>query len=665
MLRFAEELLLLQVGERWEAIGPGHGPPALRIALAGAVLMDLALEDRIDTDLEGLVLVDSTPVGDELLDPTLAAIAADTRTRGTRHWLARTAEHSGDILDTALKRLTASGILESDAERSFFLSRRVSRIGRYQTKDGTAEESVRLRIMRVLFGDEIPDPREIVIICLADACGIFASILSSDELEEARERIALIRGLDLIGRSLAEVVRELGAEPEAEAEAPAAEIPRARGLPIAGNALSMGGDMRAFLLRQFRELGPVFRLQAFKYPLVVLAGPDANVFAKHDNRCLRSHDIWKDFDGAMGARHSPLSADGTVHTQMRRDHAQIYSRKLLAKENAIPDATSIVRQEIRAWPMQEPLGALYTFQRIITEQIGFLATGASSMEYIDDIIHFSSMMISTKVSRHVPKLYLRLPRFRRARQRVEELVRNIVAAHAPEKRGDRPRSFVDDVLELNQKDPHYISEAEFLLFLLGPFIAGLDTAASVCAFMTYELAKHPEVRERAVAEADALFEGREAPTLESLGKLDVIHRVAMETMRLYPISPVLPRTAANAFRFQDYAVPAGETVLIAHTVPHMMEEYYPDPHRFDIDRYLPERGEHRRAGVYAPFGLGPHQCLGRSLAETLMAINMACILHEAEFELHPPAYRLKTVPMPGLHPHRSLRFRVVGRRQAA
>ena len=663
MLRFAEELLLLLLDADRGELPSSLSPRSLNVALAGAVLMDLALADRIDTELDRLVLADATPLEDELLDPTLADIAQDAQGRDTGYWIARTAERGDDIRAAALTRLTARGILESESGRRFFLSRRVLRTRRYQTVDGKPEEDVRLRIMRVLFSDDIPDPRDIVIICLADACGIFGNILSSSELAEAQERIELVRKLDPIGRSMTQAIHDLGAEPLAEAQPAATEVPRARGLPVVGNALSLGGDMRGFLLAQFRELGPIFRLRAFKHELIVLAGPEANIFTAHDNRCLRSNDIWQDFHSALGARHSPLSADGAVHSRMRRDHAQVYSRKLLVENDALADAIRIVRREVAEWPTDQPFGAQYAFQRIITEQIGYLATGMSSRNYIDDIIFFSSTVLSTQVSRHVPKVVTRLPRFKRARRRVEELIRKILAAHAPEKRGAASRDFVDDLLELNSADPHYISEADFMLFLLGPFIAGLDTAGSLCAFMIYELAKHPDLIERATAEADTLFE-KDIPTLEDLGRLDIIRRAAMETMRLYPISPVLPRTAANSFRFEGHAVSAGETVLVAHTVPHMLPEYFRDPQSFDIDRYTAERAEHRRPGVYAPFGVGAHQCLGRSLAEALVAINMACVLHETEIALHPPDYRLRTVPLPALHPHGSLRLRLVRRRHA-
>ena len=87
-LRFAEEIILLLLedeGGRFVRV-PSW---SMNYALAGAVLMDLAMEDRIDTDLESLLLIDSTPVGDSLLDPTLAEIAAG-EPHDTRHWVERT-----------------------------------------------------------------------------------------------------------------------------------------------------------------------------------------------------------------------------------------------------------------------------------------------------------------------------------------------------------------------------------------------------------------------------------------------------------------------------------------------------------------------------------------------------------------------------------------------
>ena len=203
MLRFAEEtiLLLLNDGDGRFARVPKW---SLDYALAGGVLMDLALENRIDTDLEGLILIDDTPTGDALLDPTLADIAAG-KERTTNFWLEHTADSADSIREQALKRLIEQGILEVQDDRFLW----VFRSRRYPSIDGTAEREVKLRIMGVLFSDEIPSPRDVVIICLADACGIFKGLLSSRELDNVGERIDQVRRLDLIGQALSKGIRDI------------------------------------------------------------------------------------------------------------------------------------------------------------------------------------------------------------------------------------------------------------------------------------------------------------------------------------------------------------------------------------------------------------------------------------------------------------------------
>ncbi|MCB0026235.1 MAG: cytochrome P450, partial [Caldilinea sp.] len=111
--------------------------------------------------------------------------------------------------------------------------------------------------------------------------------------------------------------------------------------------------------------------------------------------------------------------------------------------------------------------------------------------------------------------------------------------------------------------------------------------------------------------------------------------------------------------FGGYTIPAGREVIIATTVPHHLAEYFPDPDRFDIDRYTAERNEHRRPGVYAPFGMGPHTCLGQGLAEMQMALVIATLFHYAEVKLSPPDYELGFDPVPTLSPDRKMHFEVV------
>ena len=203
MLRFAEEIILILLDDedgkfvrvpRW----------SLNYALAGGILMDLAMENRIDTDLENLILVDSTPVGDSLLDPALAEIAASEQ-KDTRYWLEHLAERAPEVREEALNRLVSEGILERQDDRFMWMFR--SR--RYPTVDGEAEREVKLRIMEVLFSETIPGPRDVMIICLVDACGIFRELLSKRQLGQVAGRIEQVRKLDIIGQAMSQAIRDI------------------------------------------------------------------------------------------------------------------------------------------------------------------------------------------------------------------------------------------------------------------------------------------------------------------------------------------------------------------------------------------------------------------------------------------------------------------------
>lgn len=110
--------------------------------MAGAVIADLALEGRIDTDLDALHLVDATPTGDVLLDPTLLEIAEAQETFPTQYWIERNTVRSEEIVTTTLERLVEKGVLEYETGGFWTLSRAVSRSGTYPSADGTTRTGV-------------------------------------------------------------------------------------------------------------------------------------------------------------------------------------------------------------------------------------------------------------------------------------------------------------------------------------------------------------------------------------------------------------------------------------------------------------------------------------------------------------------------------------------
>lgn len=202
-LTFVEEILLLLLDDETGTM-KRVAPNVMELLVAGAILMDLALRGRLDCDLQKLVVVDSTPVGEEMLDGPLAEIAEADDEADARTWVVRLSARSKEIQEAALARLVERGILRVQ-DRSFlwvFGSRR------YPAVSDREEREVKLRILDVLLSDRIPAPRDVALICLADASNAFQVILSAQELRHAAARIELVRGFDLIGQAMGRAIQK-------------------------------------------------------------------------------------------------------------------------------------------------------------------------------------------------------------------------------------------------------------------------------------------------------------------------------------------------------------------------------------------------------------------------------------------------------------------------
>ncbi len=202
-LTFVEEILLLLLDDESGAM-KRVAPNVMELLVAGAILMDLALRGRLDCDLQRLVVVDSTPVGEEILDGPLAEIVEAADEADARTWVVRLSARSKQVQEAALARLVERGILRVE-DRSFlwvFGSRR------YPMVDDREEREVKLRILDVLLSDRIPAPRDVALICLADASNAFQVILSPQELRHAAARIELVRGFDLIGQAMGRAIQK-------------------------------------------------------------------------------------------------------------------------------------------------------------------------------------------------------------------------------------------------------------------------------------------------------------------------------------------------------------------------------------------------------------------------------------------------------------------------
>ncbi|MCY3691544.1 MAG: cytochrome P450 [Chloroflexi bacterium] len=668
MLNIAEELLLLLMDEdRGEYTAVPER--TLGYALTGATLIELELRHRIDVSPEALVVIDPTPVDDDLLDPVLADIVAVSRdtTHNAEFWVRRIAQSSDELRGRALAGLAAQGMVEADESGFFFLSRRAARARHYAPTQSQQAEETRQRILQAIFSDNIPDTRDIVIISLAHACDIFQRILPTDEYEEARERIEIISRLEMISRSVTDGIRNLTL---AEAYARRRGIqqkgggwPRASGhLPIIGHVLQFRKTINGFLTEQYRNLGPVFEVSLLGKKWLVLAGPEANRFLMREGRdCLHNdHVAWQGFAQQFGGTRALAGMDGPEHVRLRRLMRDGYSRGQLVKD--LPQAVAIIENEMRQWPENRPVSVYPSVQRMVVDQLGTLMSGISPKEHMEDILTFIHALEMVYLARMYPRFMAHTPKVRRARRRIEELFERVLAAHEPALRTEEIPNLSDSLIEMRRLAPDFITDKNLFVDSMGPFMAGADTASSATSFMLYSLLKHPDTLEQVREEADQLF-AQDAPTAAGVNNMPVTQRAIQETLRLHTIVPVMVRTVANSFEFAGYWIPAGTSVWVAMPVSHHLPELYPNPERFDIDRFLPERREHGQPGAYTPFGFGPHSCLGQGAAQAQMTLIIATILHRAEIVLDPPDYQMKLDSIPVPSPNRSFKIRLTRWRQ--
>ncbi|MGE0260433.1 MAG: GPP34 family phosphoprotein [Alphaproteobacteria bacterium] len=203
MLGFVEEIVLLQLDEHGKLVELPLS--AADVVLAGAALMELALRSKVDTDLNRFFVVDREPTGDEILDDALSALVSDGNEATTSAAIELIALNAGRYRDVALKRLVEKGVLREEEGRFLW----VFHTRRYPVIDDTEQREVRTRLRQLILTDEIPDPRDVVLLCLIDACGLLGLVLSLDEIAARRERIEQLARLDLIGQAMTKAVGEI------------------------------------------------------------------------------------------------------------------------------------------------------------------------------------------------------------------------------------------------------------------------------------------------------------------------------------------------------------------------------------------------------------------------------------------------------------------------
>ncbi|MCK2237467.1 MULTISPECIES: cytochrome P450 [unclassified Crossiella] len=193
-----------------------------------------------------------------------------------------------------------------------------------------------------------------------------------------------------------------------------------------------------------------------------------------------------------------------------------------------------------------------------------------------------------------------------------------------------------------------VPDEEIRAQVLNLLMAGTETTATALSWLGYELAAHPAIADRVRAELTKVLGDRPAGPWD-LPELSYVDRVITETLRLHTPVWLLMRTSVEPVRLGGADLPAGTEVLVVPPTLHRDPLLYPDPLRFDPDRWLHPEAKLWRRTRFFPFGGGAHHCVGDNFAWTEMALTVAAVYRRWDLRLAPGA-RVREVTRAFLKP---------------
>lgn len=148
------------------------------------------------------------------------------------------------------------------------------------------------------------------------------------------------------------------------------------------------------------------------------------------------------------------------------------------------------------------------------------------------------------------------------------------------------------------------------------FVAGFDTTSTTISLTAYELARQPEIQDKLYAEVietNARLHGKRV-TYEDLQAMKYMDQVVTETLRFWPPAPITERVCVKDYVYDDgtlhFLIKKGTMLMIPIYPIHHDPEFYPDPEKFDPERFSDANKHNVRSGTFIPFGMGPRFCLG-------------------------------------------------------
>jgi cytochrome P450 len=215
-------------------------------------------------------------------------------------------------------------------------------------------------------------------------------------------------------------------------------------------------------------------------------------------------------------------------------------------------------------------------------------------------------------------------RMRASRAAIDAMSAEVIAST----RAGAGSELVEQLLQATDPETGEPLSTEALASELFVFLAaGHDTTATVLTAALWLLGRHPDVQDAVAEEASGVPD----PTYADLPRLDLTGRVLQEAMRLYPPAAAMIRRALEEGSACGYRIPAGADVIVSTWAIHRDPALWPDPTRFDSDRFLPERSAERDRWSYLPFGAGARRCIGEHFAFAEAALGLSGLVRRFRF----------------------------------
>ena len=421
---------------------------------------------------------------------------------------------------------------------------------------------------------------------------------------------------------------------------PAASAPGPKGSALMGVARELIAGAPRYTNALADQYGPVVRFRVFGNRFLMLSDPELVREALVSQAALFPKDE-RDvaiLDRTIG--HGLVSANGEEHKRQRRlTQPAFHTRRIDAYAATMIEYSEAMLDSWRHGQTFDVAAVMSALTMSIVARSLF-GVDRTTMEATAARISAAIRTLQEAADKEFQSPLLLPPWLPTARNRrraaatavLYETINHMIAARRAAAGGDEVQDSGDllSMLLLSRDEAgDRMSDAEVRDQLVTLFVAGHETTSNALTWTWFLLAQHPAVEKRLHEEVDAL--GR-PPALADLPQLPYSLRVLKEAMRLYPpVWAINVRRAAADTTLGPYAVRRGERLWISPFVMHRRPQYYPDPERFDPDRWTPERERALPRFAYMPFGGGPRICIGNGFA--LMEAHLIIAVVARRFRL--------------------------------